>query len=118
MRNARAISILLFSVLAVGCSRAIVQEKILFVAAQTVPCVKDGVQGIFIPQDPSKAVNTCIQTSESSTGPYYANEIVGFKFEPGYRYKLRVRSTYPNTGMVDEQTTIELLETLEKTPAN
>jgi hypothetical protein len=113
MMKARVFLILIFLLLAASCNRAYVEEKILYVAPQMAPC-----KPTYIPEDPSKANDNCVQISDNPNGPFQSDVIKGFNFESGYLYKLRVRSTYPDTSILISHTILELIETLEKTPVN
>jgi Domain of unknown function (DUF4377) len=110
MIKARAITISLLSIVfVVSCDRVNDREAILFVSPQTALC---GTGGLF------DSTETCLQISESSSGPYFLNKINGFNHESGFRYKLRVQASSINSDSVNQGLMLKLLETLEKTPVN
>lgn len=100
MTKTRAILMLAFSLLIVSCDRLVEKEVVVFVAPQTVPCGED----------------KCLQISQNSSGPYFNNKIAGFIHETGFRYKLRVQASTPNSDDIGSFSALRLLETLEKTP--
>jgi Domain of unknown function (DUF4377) len=92
-----------------------VTEKNLEVAPQTVRC-KFGVEGIYIPTDPSLANMDCIQIREKMTNAWQPAFINGFTFEAGYNYLLHVRIIGPTQNVADDHGSIELISILSKTP--
>lgn len=101
MTKARAVIILIFSFFIVSCDRLVDKEVVVFVAPQTVLCGEE----------------KCLQISQNASGPYFSNRIVGFTHESGFRYKLRVQASTPNSDEIGSFSALRLLETLEKTPA-
>jgi Domain of unknown function (DUF4377) len=104
----------------VSCRLPIITEYTVEVAPQTKKCV----WGFGSPQDPNpsyppEAIMNCIQVRRDSSQPFYHSfDIQGFKFEPGFQYRLRVRHVNPNSGMADDFGYVELAAILEKTPVS
>lgn len=115
MRNARVIVPFLFVALLISCvhNDIFTSEGTRFVAPQLVACET----GSGNPQlaDPATTSKRCLQISVSVVGPFNpVEEISGFNFEPGYRYKLSVRESF---NAIDGSVDYVLLSVLEKTPA-
>jgi Domain of unknown function (DUF4377) len=114
MMKARAIFAMIPVALFTACNDTYIREIVLFVAPQLVACQS----GAGKPQlaDPAVTSKRCLQISESVAGPFNPSEdISGFNFEPGNKYKLSVRETlFAPSSAVD----YVLLSVLEKTPAN
>jgi hypothetical protein len=90
------------------------RKLVVFVAPQMTPC-SSGFLG-WRPVKLSATSRWCTQMSQQKNGPFYPDVIVGFRFVPGYKYKLLVRSTkYP---VMDSRPLFRLLSVLEKIPAN
>ncbi len=98
-----------------GCTNSNVQ-KIVYVAPITIKCTI-GVEGAYIPSDPSLATQDCIQIREDPNTQWgFTEGIQGFTFESGFTYKLSVLKIYPPPGLVDAFPTLKLVGILEKTP--
>jgi Domain of unknown function (DUF4377) len=109
MMQARVILTLVFAIFIVSCDRFVFREVVVFVLPQTVPCSNSKL---------FHSTDTCLQISENSAGPFFFNQISGFTHEAGFRYKLRVKADWQsNEDVVGAQAILQLLETLEKTPA-
>ncbi|WP_420597034.1 DUF4377 domain-containing protein [Deinococcus sp.] len=66
-----------------GCSTTTPKDvRVLYVAPNTAPCTGNGPR-------------TCFLTKENEMGKwqFFYDGIVGFSYEPGYRYKLSVEVT-------------------------
>jgi Domain of unknown function (DUF4377) len=112
MRIARAVAALTMPLLLVACPS--IQEYVVYVAPKTAPCTFG--LGAPDPAAPYSGMN-CIQTSRQEAGPFYLSyQIKGFTLEPGYKYKLMVRSL--SLPFVDGGTSEELIAVLEKTPVS
>jgi hypothetical protein len=99
-----------------GCGR-LPEQKIVFVAHTTIKCASS-IGGPMIPVDPSQATLDCIQIRESRDQPWgFTSGIQDFTYEPGFSYTLRVNKIYPDPNLMDAFPYLQLLETLEKTPA-
>ncbi len=103
----------------VSCNRPTITEYTLEVAPQTKKCV----YGFGAPRDPNpdspSTMMDCIQVRKDSSQPYaHSFDIKGFTFQPGFTYRLRVRSVVPNSGLMDDFGYVELINVVEKTPAS
>jgi Domain of unknown function (DUF4377) len=111
-------AILLVSMIALsGCTNSNVQ-KIVYVAPVTVKCTI-GVEGAYIPSDPSLATFDCLQIREALDQSWgFTEGIQGFTFESGFTYKLSVLKIYPPPGLADAFPTLKLVGILEKRPVS
>ena len=101
----------------VSCNQPRVSEKLLYVA----PTLSTAPNAQFVTPHLSpvpQCETGCLQVKDDPNAASYRlrlNEISGFTFESGFRYKLRVRFTETATDGMYIGRSYQLLETLEKT---
>ena len=97
-----------------------VSEKLLYVAPTLSTAPNTQVVTPQLSPVPQCQVD-CLQVKDDLNAAWYrlgVNEIGGFAFESGFRYKLRVRFTETATDGMYIGRSYQLLETIEKTPVS
>ncbi len=97
-----------------------VSEKLLYVAPTLTTTSSTQLVSPQLSPVPQCETN-CLQVKDDPNAAWYTlkfNEITGFTFESGFRYKLRVRLTETVTDGMYIGRSYQLLETLEKTPVS
>jgi Domain of unknown function (DUF4377) len=105
--------------LALGACRLLSStESTIEIAPETKKCVWDFLSPREpTPNDPVESVRDCIQARADSSQNFRIRfDIPGFTFEPGYKYRLRIRSYPPQPNVADDFGYDELIAILEKTP--
>jgi Domain of unknown function (DUF4377) len=93
-------------------------ESTIEVAPETKKCVWSfGGPREPDPIYPVGPILDCIQARTDSSQNFRIRfDIQGFTFEPGYKYRLRIRSYPPQPNVADDFGYDELIAILEKTP--
>ena len=93
-------------------------ESTIEIAPETKKCVWDFESPREpAPNDPVESVRDCIQACVDSSQNFHMRfDIPGFTFEPGFKYRLRIRSYAPQPNVADDFGHDELIAILEKTP--
>ncbi len=101
----------------ISCNQTRVTDSEIYIASQLYSEPVSPTK-ITTQLTPVRCITECLKVSEQpdSTNFYtmFKSDIRGFTFEPNFKYKLRIRFTSNSNSLAFDR---QLLETLEKTPA-